>query len=67
MLMKLLTLLELVGIRKIESGLLVLEWAGHHFFIGQKVVVKTKPDIVIIITKKNFLLVQFLSEFVKLK
>jgi len=67
MLMKLLILLKLVETRKIENDLLILEWARRHFFIGQKVVAKTRSDIVIIIIKKNFLLVQFLSEFAKLK
>jgi len=67
MLMKRLTLPELVKIRKIENGLSALGQIGRPFFIGQKVAVKIRLDIVIIITKRFSLLVQPLSECVKLK
>jgi hypothetical protein len=62
-----LTLHKLAQIKKIENDLLLLEAVKHHFFIGQKVAVKLMLDIVIIITTKSFLLVQFRSENVKLK
>ena len=67
MLMMSLILLELVGTKKIENILLLLELIKNHFFIDLKVAAKLMADIAIIITKKFFLLVQFLSEYVKLK